>query len=490
MKPGTRLHLVALWYGTALASLFFYPLLRAIDGDIYYLLWQPEHSQEFGVAFGLLALLLAGAWRGLDRLVSSPRLQLVGTVLLALIPLTSFAVATVRQMPIKETLIPLMAAPGVRLWLAIGLGAVAILVLATVPGRALKAVRGGLLVMSPVSLIVAMTFLRLGGYHQDSPISVTATRVVAQSGNRSSTFVFLFDELSYRFVYADGVVRPDLPHLRRLSDRATNYAAASAPGDETITSIPGLLAGRRFFDVDAEGDAIYEVLPDNRRVPLDLLGRDSLFVQARAAGFRTEVVGYYLPYCRLLTGAVDACRAFSFYNYSTIAGGFSPVNPVLTTLILWPYQPPFGMLKVPAFNRLQRGILSKTMEAAIGDLEPDTRQFRLIHFPVPHLPFVFDRDGYNPADDPMRKDAENYTRQLEYVDTIAGVLLGALDKAGVLESSTVVIMSDHEYRWPQKVKSEAAHIPLIVKHLGQSTRQVVTDPVRAEQVLARLITGR
>ena len=103
---------------------------------------------------------------------------------------------------------------------------------------------------------------------------------------------------------------------------------------------------------------------------------------------------------------------------------------------------------------------------------------------------MFDQSGYNPGDDPMRQDAENYERQLQYTDQVVGRLVDALTSGGVFENSTVVIMSDHEYRWSKMIPAEASHIPLIVKHPGQTARETVTEPVRAEQILADLVTVR
>ena len=58
-----------------------------------------------------------------------------------------------------------------------------------------------------------------------------------------------------------------------------------------------------------------EVSEDGRWHALPcVLAPDALFATARRLGYRTEMAGYYLPYCSLLGGLVDACRSLSFYN--------------------------------------------------------------------------------------------------------------------------------------------------------------------------------
>ena len=492
MKIDPRRALAALWYGAALASLFFMPLIQALQTGIVYLFWQGRDTAELAIAFAGLTLLFGAAWYALDRAAGAPRLQVAGLTLLGAIPLASFGTIILRQLVDVSSArtIP----PVVLLMLAIVLGTIGLATVVSIPALSLRALRGTALLLSPVTLIMLAAFVQLARY-PGTPAAYSTPQQATGSDSRDSTarpsvYVFLFDELSYRFMYQDGAVRRDLPHLRWLSERATNYHGAQAPGDETAASIPGLLAGRDLSGVWLSGDEVLEILPDGKRLPLNLQTRDSLFARARANGFRTEMVGFYLPYCRLLSGVADACQSFSWYNMSAGAETFSPIHAILTNVGLWPYEWPFGMLKVPVLCLLERRIVDRTAAAAVVDPRASRRRFRFVHFSVPHHPFVFDRDGYNPPADPMQKSAENYERQLRYVDTLAGMLIDRLEQADVFDGSTLVVMSDHEFRWAQLVEADKAHIPLIIKRPGQRSREDVTEPVKANAVLEQLVAGR
>ncbi len=482
--------MAAAWYGIALAALFFYPLASALDGSIYYVQWQPQDTVEYAVALVMTAIVLAALWHLLDR-VRSPRLQLAGRIALCVVPLASFAAGAMRQLPVRDSVIVLMQPRSVQMLVFAACVLVLAALLAFLPARAGAALRLVVLILSPVTFVILLGLARVAGYHSPPVVIAPGHRAMTDSstqGDTAGVFVFLFDELSYQFVYSNGEVGSELPNLRRFASQATTYRAASAPGNETMTSLPGLLAGKRFSDVDIGGDDIFEVQSDGRRIPLRLDGPDALFPTARAQGFETEMVGVYLNYCRSLAGVVDRCRAFSLYNFSSVSDGFSPIHPILTNLILWPYQPPFGLLKDPAFAAQQHHLVDRTMAEALRDLQPARRRFRFVHFSVPHLPFVYDASGYHVVD-PMRNSAANYEGQLRYVDQMIGHIVAALREAGVFDGSTVVIMSDHEYRALTDPRF-VSHIPLIVKHSGQREPALVSEPARAEEVLHAIVQSR
>jgi hypothetical protein len=163
---------------------------------------------------------------------------------------------------------------------------------------------------------------------------------------------------------------------------------------------------------------------------------------------------------------VDACRSFSFYSVSTVHEGFSPLDPILTTFVLWPRQFPFGLLKNPAFARFQRELVEETQAFARRPVPAGRPVFRLVHYSIPHLPFVFGPDGYDPPLDPLRTTPDtDYVRQLGYVDRLVGELLAALRESGMYQSATIVLMADHGWRFEGRER-DPLHIPFIVKMAG------------------------
>ena len=131
----------------------------------------------------------------------------------------------------------------------------------------------------------------------------------------------------------------------------------------------------------------------------------------------------------MLPGLLDRCVDYSLYNASSVRPGFSPLDAVRTTLILWPHQFPAGLLKNPPFADHQRLVAARLEAHAVEPFEPGSGTLRFVHFSIPHVPFVFDRDGYNPPFDPVADRIDAYRRQLEYVDGVFGRILASVSRS-------------------------------------------------------------
>jgi hypothetical protein len=200
-------------------------------------------------------------------------------------------------------------------------------------------------------------------------------------------------------------------------------------------------------------------------------------------------VGYYFTYCELLVEVADVCRSFSFYNAAATSSTFSAVDPIMTTLILWPRQFPLGLLKSPAFARHQRAIVEETARAAMRPLDATRPAFRLVHFSVPHLPFAFDEKGFHPRIDSLRQRPDDaYVDQLHFVDRLFGEIVGRFRRDGSFDQMTVVVFSDHGFRGGGR-ETDPRHVPFLVKRAGQTTHADVVSPHAGERLLRNVVTA-
>jgi hypothetical protein len=490
MTEERRRRLLSAWLGLCLAALFLYPLAATLDGNIYYLQWQPSHSAEAVLALIGLAAGFALIVHQLDRL--SGRYAVIAWIAVAALPLASFGVGIARQLPLRETLIPLWERRAISLSVPAVAAAAAAGAVFAWPAAVQRALRRMLLILSPVSLVVLKSIVA-SGLVAGPPLSTgnadLATSRPASGGQPrcAPVLVFLFDELSYSYIYEGREIRRELPALRRFSSTATNHTAVSAPGRETLFSLPAFLTARRPVPVQIAGRAVMEMQPNGRGARFDATAPGSLFDTARRLGFTTEMAGYYFAYCDLLGASVDVCRSFSFYNTATAADGFSPVHPLLTTLILWPRQFPFGLFKNRPFAIHQRQLVEQATAFALRPLPPDRPVFRFVHFSVPHLPFAFDRDGYNPPFDPLRTTPDTaYVRQTGFVDRLLERLLAPLRRSGQYDSTAIAVLSDHGYRF-RGGERDPLQIPFIAKHAGQRARVDVSEAERGEVLLKRFV---
>lgn len=482
MTDKVRHMLLSAWLGFALAAIFFYPLAASLDSDPYYLQWQPAHSHETLVALGIIGVVLAAlCFVVLPKSGRRATLALAG---IALVPLLSLGAGVSRQLPIDDALRAWWENPAIRYGVPGGSVLLVAGAFALAPWFVEQAVRKLLVILSPVSVVVLVSLVNAAS----GPGAVIAreSTPTAPAGSCPSIVALLFDELSFAYLYDGTTIREEYPVLRGFSARATNYLDVRAPGDETLISVPGYLAGRPFDNIRVEENRL-EFERGSERAVFNAAAGDGLFAVAREAGYATDISGYYFPYCEMLGPLADRCRSFSFYNMSTVRTGFSPLNPIMTTLILWPRQFPLGLVKNRPFAALQRDTVAATAAIAARPLEASRPEFRLVHFSVPHLPFVFGPEGYDPPLDPLRQRPDtDYANQVRYADRLLGDVLTKMQQDGSFDRTTVVVFSDHGFRSGGR-ETNSRHVPFLVKRPGQASREDVADARAGEQLLMQVV---
>lgn len=485
--PLARRIAVSAWLGFALAALFFYPLAVALDADPYYLQWQFSDLVESIVALAGLTLVLAFILFALWP--RSGRLATLGLVAAAALPFASLAAGALRQLPYDAAMLATWEYQPLRIGLPAAFASLLGLWFLRWPHGFSRWARRVLILTSPISLVVLWTLIA-SAPRRDPVLNVEripplATQEIEKTCN--PVLALLFDELSFSYLYDEsGDVRPQFPAIGRLASTSTNYLSVAAPGRETLMSLPAYLAAGPVGDIRVEGDGIFQLVEGHLQ-PFSATEPEGLFATARRLGYITEMAGFYLPYCELIGGLADVCQSLSFYNLSSPDEAFSPEDSVLTTFVLWPRQFPFGLLKNPSFAVLQRELVEHTVAFARRPIGTTPPVFRFVHFSVPHFPFVFDAEGYNPPFDPLRTAPDSeYVQQLQFVDRLVGDLVDHLHSNGEYETTTVVILSDHGFRFGGRER-DPLHIPFIVKHAGQQTRVDLTPAERGERLLKEIV---
>jgi hypothetical protein len=472
---------LAAWLGCALAALVFYPLAAALADNPFYLQWQRRDLLEVAVAWLVLAIAgIAGVWVTWAR---PTRAGNAGLMAITTLPVMSLLAGVLQQLPFDTQLVAAWDNPALRYGIPLLILTLLVLGIVRWPERFGLWLRRTLVVLSLVALVVAQAFVRSAFYRQ-VPVAIDDAR--QGTAGCTSVVALLFDELSFPYVYDAGTVRGELPALSRVAATATSYLRVTAPARDTLMSLPGYLAGRSFHDVRVDRGRLVKIDGDESAEVFSARDADSLFATARRVGLRTEIAGYYLPYCDLLSGVADRCQSLSFYNAAGVDTAFSPLHPIATTLILWPRQFPFGLAKNPAFARLQRDLVERTAQFA---KQPVARaSFRFVHFSVPHLPFVFTDSGFDPPFDPLRTSPDDaYARQVRYADRLLGDVVDRMQRDGSFDSTTLVVLSDHGYRFGGRDR-DPLHIPFIVKAAGQHAARIDTSARPAAELLRSLVT--
>lgn len=302
----------------------------------------------------------------------------------------------------------------------------------------------------------------------------------------------VFDELSYGQVFGHRAQDESLPNFDRLRGESTVYANVQSIGNRTAAVIPSLLTGRVIDDVHFRfNDTLlvhYAGMGASR--PVD--GHGTVFQDARQAGWRTAVVGWYNPYCTVYGDALDSC----YWSFRDRVG----MDMTQDDGVLRNAEKPFAEIPVQLYSPglLDREYcdydvarhLKSQMDLkarALSLLEKDQADFVFLHFPIPHSPNVWSRvNGQY-----VERCGSSYLDNLALADRTLGEVMAALEASPRWKDTTLVVQGDHGWRIPvwnwlaswtdedaQAARMDVDGRPALLIHsAGQTQPRVDGDPV-------------
>jgi hypothetical protein len=324
-------------------------------------------------------------------------------------------------------------------------------------------------------------------------------RASSASGPAPRLIWLLFDELDQRLAFNQRQPSVALPELDRL--RTESFAATHAfqTGGYTMVAIPSLLSGRIYSNADmADADTLM-VKPEGSEREFDWRDEPSVFRRARELGVNAAVVGWHHPYCRVLGDSLVRCfdepsdpsPALLRETDAAEDGLLNTMGKQLGRLAVNLYdifRPDADSvaekLKDASLQRHQQQQYFTIRDHAYQDAIDQQIDFLYVHFPTPHLFAIYDRQ----RQDFGLSSKTTYFDNLSLVDRTVGELRHKLEEAGLWDSTSILITSDHGLRrelwhghlnWTPEFDSLLANgpsplVPFILK-LGGSHEGAVYD---------------
>ena len=461
--------------GIGAATWLFLPIAASsIDGRLI-MMWQPRHTAALAIAW-LAVVVVAAGGLALARSTAAFWIR-VGALVIASAPVVLSALNLIVRRAADE-----LVSPSIAGWViaALGLLALAVLVILLLR-RGVRLIAQRLRYFLTTSSLLAVPFwigvVELPGPSVGGLMGPPAS-VSAAASQCHDIDVLLLDELSYSALFAHG--EPSRSSVAQLAGSARVYHHAISPTTLTALSVSSYLA-----DVPPDRLSVVGAVPmvardDGTRISLDQALKDrGLFREAKRRGYRTEVLGWYFPYCEELGAAVDRCQTFSMYNAGTLTRGISPLAPFLTIANMWPYQWPTGLLKRPAAVSLHSAEFDELRRLA-GQAPGVGPVLRWIHFNVPHRPWL-EGNGWLDAR-AFELEPRRYDQQLDEVDRAVTSALDGLRAAHRYDDATIVLTSDHGARHGLR-PDDPRWVPLVIHAPGQNQRTDVNSPVEVRRVL-------
>lgn len=330
---------------------------------------------------------------------------------------------------------------------------------ATHPGNPiLPAMRQGLQLLAVVPVLLMVNVLRAPPLMRSADFPLTATGI--SDTNKPPVVIFCFDSIAWiDCMDSDGRVRKELPRMREFQNAAVDFPRAISPGHNTTMSIPNMLYQR---DPAEYSDAIWN---DAFLKESPTSFTNGLYYSAKQSGYRTSLIGIYLPFKQMYGELLDHATVFPFDSYVLSRNLSSRLLNHLLCIVRY-FRGPFPERwahRIPHlwatswahdqyYARLNRhliGLVNDYLGRSMGDGD-----FLYVDVPIPHFPFVFLADG-------TYSRAATYETQMQYADRVFGSFLDGMRRSDLYDRSWVMFTSDHGEDNVRNV--EKNRVPLIIK---------------------------
>lgn len=271
----------------------------------------------------------------------------------------------------------------------------------------------------------------------------------------------VFDELDYRLTFPERPSGLPLPEFDRLRAGSLFADDAVSPALTTRQSVPSLLIGKTISEVSPQGPS--EMLVDGA----PLMAQSTIFSSVHRAGGNAAVAGWYLPYCRLFSQDLTACSWYDLENLINNTGGNFPQSLLFQQQSLFEY----GYLSLfrrslSARHRIQ--MLEAIRREAVRDATDPSLNLVFLHLPVPHAPHFYDRSSRTFTR--RNSGAEGYADSLALADSFLGDLRAAMTAAGLWDTTTVLVTSDHKNKAAPDFDGKSdPRVPFLLKLAGYSS---------------------
>lgn len=334
-----------------------------------------------------------------------------------------------------------------------------------------------------VLLLFPFTFFTFGGvltqWFEDRSAVWSETGVLSPSPStpppsRRRVLWIIFDEMDERLTFIDRPAGLRLPEIDRLRDESLWASNAFPPAGETLLSMPSLINGRIMTSAEPQGTRDLLLTYEGDKQTVNWRNTTNVFSQARQLGYKTAVVGWYLPYSKGIGGSLDFCQVvpfiypdsdLPFFSRMLKRMAFVPSAFPLVELLHWLNPIGLSQSRINTLGHIKR--YQAFRQAAIPVATNPDFNLILLHWPIPHMPGIFS---------PSRGDFDTsgrgtYIDNLALVDRTFREMRQAMETAGVWDSTTSLLSADHWYRDSIRLDGKIDHrVPFLLKLAGQTTR--------------------
>jgi len=350
-----------------------------------------------------------------------------------------------------------------------GLLAVVALALAAAliwPHPALRVVRGLAVAVSPlavVTMVLALSMLFEVAV-RPAPRWVAPVPLDRTPPSLRRVVWIVFEELDQRITFEARPTGLELPEFDRLKRESLYAHAARPPAGTTDVAIPALITGRPVVAVAPMTASDLELrFADGKTASWS--AEPNVFSRARVLGYDTALVGWSLPYSRILGGSLGAAHWRPSVTFEQTRG--DTLGEAL--LRQWASLAPPMNLRRQLSERV-----AELTSLAIRTASDDRFGLVFLHLPVPQPPGIYDRAAERFTAWNVSGAGGGYFDNLALADRIIGDLRRGLDRARLDDRTWIVVTSTRSWQASTQYDGQTdSRVPFLVwSPEGGRTRRV------------------
>lgn len=336
---------------------------------------------------------------------------------------------------------------------------------------ALSFLRGLLLILLPLAASTVVQLVQVGAslWGADRASSVPAlAEALPVPAHQPRVVWIIFDELDYRVAFEDRPAEVHLPEFDRLRGESLFATHAMEPGLETMVSMPALLAGHAVAAAEPISDRELRVTFAGDTNAMNWCVSTQLFGRARSLGVNSAVVSWYHPYRRLFARDLTFCTDLAIPLFEQARGrtlGEAMANQLWSSLA--PVQQ----------RRLTVRVYQDGLRDALQVVTNPVYGLSLLHLLGPHEPGIY-RPDKRKLTVTSFSTVQGYFNNLALTDRALGELRGAMEAAGLWDTSWLILSADHRWRKADRYDGRIDHrVPFVVKAPGAKRGVEMNTPM-------------
>lgn len=253
------------------------------------------------------------------------------------------------------------------------------------PQRALRLAVGGVLIVSPLALILfGRGLLALATVNPSTELAPEAPALSAASDSVPGprVVVIVMDAMTRRLAIDERPEGLEMPELDRLRAEGIDATRVDQADVQTMLSFPALLSGLDVTNAEPSAhDELSLTLDDSTE--LEWSEAPNLFADAQSLGGTADVVGWYFPYCRMFP-ELDGCATHS----ARVIGARGRETEFLETM----RDQAIALIPYVNLRWRQIAIVEEQREEVQEALAHGGRGIVLLHLIEPHTPWIWDAE--------------------------------------------------------------------------------------------------